>query len=266
MKLRLLSSPFTMRSIELASRLILWGLKMRTVVITQPTYLPWLGYFYIMKEADVFVFLDHVQFQRSSWQCRNRIKSPTGWFWLTVPTHRKGRCSIKDVEIDNTQSWQKKHWKALKLNYGKASYFDLYSPFFKSVYEKNWIKLVCLNIYIIKYLASQLGLAPIFLRSSKLRVQGKRTRMVLSICKTLNADRYVTTPTAKEYMEEDNAEKLFRDEGIAIEFIKYSHPVYPQCFGEFCSHLSFVDCLFNCGSNSPKIVFSEDSNDLSQPD
>lgn len=232
---------------------------MRTVVISQPTYLPWLGYFRIMKEADVYVFLDNVQFERRSWQCRNEIKSPKKQIWLTVPTVHEERCSIKTVKMDNTKPWRRKHWNALKTCYGKALYFDVYSPFFESVYKKRWVKLVSLNICIIKYLASQLGLSPVFLRSSKLRVEGKRTHLLLNICKMLNADRYVSSVGAKEYMEEDGAEESFKDEGIAVEFLQYNHPIYPQLFGEFISNLSFVDCLLNCGPNSPKIVFSEES-------
>jgi hypothetical protein len=232
---------------------------MRTVVISQPTYMPWLGYFRIMKEADIFVFLDHVQFERRSWQCRNRIKAPKKWIWLTVPTLHEGRCSIKDVKIDNTKPWQRQHWNALRVCYGKAPYFNLYSPFFKSVYEKNWTKLVTLNIYIIKYLACQLGLSPVFLKSSELKVRGRRTRMLLNICKMLGANRYVSSIGAREYMIEDDAEELFEKEGVKVEFLEYNHPEYPQLFGNFISHLSFIDCLFNCGPDSAKIVFSKES-------
>src|SRR3990170_7183446 len=227
---------------------------MKTVVISQPTYLPWLGYFYIMNEADTYVFLDDVQFERRSWQFRNRIKSPTKWIWLTVPTHHKGLCQIKDVEIDNTKPWTRKHWNALKACYGKAPFFELYSPFFQSVYETEWIMLADLNIHIITYLASQIGLRPAFVRSSQLDVGGKRTELLLNICKILNADRYVSSIGAKEYMIEDDFENLFKNEGITVEFLEYKHPIYSQLFGDFIPNLSFVDCLFNCGPDLPKIV------------
>lgn len=232
---------------------------MRTIVISQPAYLPWVGYFRVMKEADIYVFLDDVQFERRSWQCRNRIKSPKKWIWLTVPTYHKGRCLIKDVEIDNTKPWRRKHWMALKTCYGKAPYFDAYSTFFESVYKRSWTRLASLNIHIIKYLASQLGLTPVFLRSSKLGVEGKRTELLLKICKLLKGDRYVSSIGAKEYMEQDGAEELFGREGIKVEFLGYNHPPYPQQFGDFLPYLSFVDCLFNCGPDSDQIVFHDKS-------
>ena len=230
---------------------------MKTVVISQPTYLPWLGYFRLMKEADTYVFLDNVQFARRSWQCRNRIKSPTKWIWLTIPTFHKGLSLIKDVEIDNSKPWARQHRKALQLCYGKAPYFAVHFPFFKSVYKKTWQTLVDLNIKIIEYLASQLQLSPVYIRSSQLNIEGKRTDLLLDICRTLNADRYVSSIGAEEYMMEDDAIPLFRDEGITVDFLEYKHPKYPQLFGAFVPGLSTVDCLFNCGPDSSKIISNQ---------
>ena len=116
--------------------------------------------------------------------------------------------------------------------------------------------LADLNIHIIKYLASQLGLSSGFMRSSQLNVETKRTQMLLDICKILKADRYVSSVGAEGYMMEDVAGKLFRNEGIAAELLEYKHSIYPQMFGEFIPNLSLLDCLFNCGPDSPKIVFS----------
>ena len=61
------------------------------IAIAQPTYLPWLGYFDLIDQVDAFVFLDNVQFEKQSWQQRNRIKTPTGLQWLTVPVAFRGR-------------------------------------------------------------------------------------------------------------------------------------------------------------------------------
>lgn len=231
---------------------------MKTVVISQPTYLPWSGYFCIMKEADVYVFLDNVKFVPRSWQCRNRIKALKP-VWLTVPVHSNAQSKIVDVEIDNSKPWRRQHWNALRTSYGKAPYLNVHSSFFKSVYEKEWQKLAALNICIIKYLAEQLNLSPVFLQASTLHLSGKRTSLLLEICKLLKADRYVSSIGAKEYMKEDHAEELFKNENIKVEFLEYNNPVYSQLFGEFIPELSFVDCLFNCGPKSSEIVLGEKS-------
>lgn len=230
---------------------------MRTVVISQPAYLPWCGYFRIMKEADVYVFMDNVQFEPSSWQCRNRIKSAAKWMWLTVPTHHEGQRIISDVDIDNSKPWQRQHWNTIKTSYGKAPYFNEYSSFFKSVYERKWSKLTSLTIHIVKYLSLQLGLSPVFVQASKLGAAGKRTDLLLEICKMFDADRYVSSIGAKDYMEKDGAKEIFQKEGTKVEFVQFDPPSYHQLFGDFIPALSFVDCLFNCGPDSSKILFSE---------
>ncbi len=230
---------------------------MRTVVISQPQYLPWSGYFRVMQEADVYVFLDNVQFEPSSWQCRNRIKTAAQWTWLTVPTHHEGQSKISEVDIDNSKPWPRQHWTAIRTSYGKAQYFHEYSSFFKSVYDMKWSKLTSLTMHVVKYLSLQLGLSPKFVQASKLGVKGKRTELLLEICKMFDANRYVSSIGAKDYMREDGAKNSFLEAGIELEFLQFDLPSHKQLFGDFVPGLSFVDCLFNCGSSSSKILFDE---------
>ena len=67
----------------------------------QPAYLPWAGYLHRIAISDVFVILDNVQFEKNSFTNRNRIKSPSGSVWLTVPVSQKGHMSgtISDIKI-----------------------------------------------------------------------------------------------------------------------------------------------------------------------
>ncbi len=239
---------------------------MRTIVISQPTYLPWSGYFRIMKEADVYVFLDNVQFEQRSWQSRNRIKSAKDFTWLTVPTHHNSQIKISDVEIDNSKQWMRQHFTAIKTSYGKAPYFQEYCSFLKSVYEQRWTKLSILNIYLIKYFAKQLGLSPIFVRASKLGLEGKRTNLLLDICKIFGADRYVSSIGAKNYMEEDKAKSIFEKEGISVDFLQVNFPKYPQLFGEFIPELSIIDLLFNCSPTASDILLGENTAIISKLD
>ena len=231
---------------------------MRTVVISQPTYLPWTGYFRIMKEADVYVFLDNVQFEQRSWQSRNRIKSAEKFAWLSIPTHHGSQSRIRDIEIDNSKPWKRQHLTAIKTSYGKSHYFDKYYSFLKSTYDLRWTELALLNIHLIKYFAAQLGLSPTFVRASKLGLEGKRTNLLLDICKMFGADRYVSSIGAKNYMEADGAKPVFEKFGIAVEFLEVVPFTYPQLFGEFIPELSIIDLLFNCGPESSTILFGKD--------
>ena len=71
--------------------------------ILQPSFIPWIGYFDIIKKSDFVIFLDHVQFNKRSWQQRNSIKTPNGNIFLTVPVHTKGKFhqKINEVKIFN---------------------------------------------------------------------------------------------------------------------------------------------------------------------
>jgi hypothetical protein len=211
-----------------------------------------------MKEADIHVFLDSVQFERRSWQCRNRVKAPTGTIWLTVPTFHNSRFSehrICDVQIDNSKPWQRQHFNALRSCYGRAPYFKVYAPFLKKAYERNWRKLAPLDIHIIKYLAKELKLSTVFLRSSELGIKEKRSRLLLEICRKLGADRYVSSNGAEKYMGQDGAKELFRKEKITVYLLECSDTPYSQLFGKnFIPHLSFVDCLFNHGSDPSRAL------------
>src|SRR5216684_6490113 len=109
------------------------GWRQVKVAISQPTYLPWLGYFDLMDQVDVFVLLDDVQFEKQSWQQRNRIKTPVGLQWLTVPVIFKGRFGqlIKDVEIRDPDFWRN-HFRAIELNYRRSPFFDHYAEELRS--------------------------------------------------------------------------------------------------------------------------------------
>jgi len=89
------------------------------VGILQPSYLPWLGVFDQLHRVDIFVYYDDVQFEKGSWRNRNRIKTPAGPLWLTVPVRIKGQNFplIRDVRINRAERWGKKHVKSIEQNY-----------------------------------------------------------------------------------------------------------------------------------------------------
>src|SRR5258708_29729829 len=108
---------------------------MTTLVVLQPGYLPWLGYFDLLKKADVFVHYDDVQFDKHGWRNRNRVKGPKGAVWLTVPALHGGRGpqSILDVEIDNRQRWRRKQLSTLDHLYSRAPFSTPYLPRLRAI-------------------------------------------------------------------------------------------------------------------------------------
>jgi hypothetical protein len=226
---------------------------MTTVAIMQPTYIPWLGYFNLIESSDIFVFLDSVQFDKRSWQQRNRIKTPNGELMLTVPVLTKGRFKQKicNVEIDPSQNFAKKHSNSICSNYKKSKYYELYFKEHEDIYNSKINKLSNLNIRLIKWLSLKLRINTQFVLSSQLDVQGTKSELLFNICNILNADNYISPPGSKDYIDENN---LFSKNGIKLSYQNYVHPNYNQLFGEFMPYMSVIDLLFNEGNKSLEII------------
>jgi hypothetical protein len=109
------------------------------VVILQPSYIPWRGFFDQIRRADLFVFYDDVQYDKHGWRNRNQIKTNQGKQWLTIPVNSKGVTSgiqIKDVRIDWSKPWAKSHLKSITISYAKSPYFKAYLPLLESLYQR----------------------------------------------------------------------------------------------------------------------------------
>ena len=217
------------------------------VAIHQPQYLPWLGYFNKMMASDIFCYLDNVQYKKNEWQNRNRIKTTQSWQWLTVPVQYRFPQKISEVTINNTVSWKRKHLRAIITNYNQAPFYYEYINFFEQVYSKDWESLSDLNIYFIKQICLMLNLQqkPTVL-ASDLDLSNDPTDRLIDICQALDGDTYLSGPDGIKYM---NLER-FKKRGVQVIVQNFKPPVYPQLFGDFQSHLSIVDLLFNCGPKS----------------
>jgi len=194
------------------------------LVAHQPEYLPYLGFFYKAMKADKFILVDHVQFERDDFQNRNRIRTgpgSDGWVWLSVPviTKNKSFQKINEVRIDNSRYWAKKHWKSIYYSYKDAPFFDQYKYFFEKLYLKKWEKLSDLNEEIIRYLFLQFNIDIPVYKSSDYNIEGKKTDMIINLCKAMKADCHLsgpglTTEGGEHYVEV----KKFEKEGLSHQF------------------------------------------------
>ncbi len=220
-------------------------------VIMQPTYLPWIGYFDLMDQSDIFVFLDDVQFSKQSWQQKNKIKTPQGQLLLTIPIVRRHPQKIYDVEINNSQPWQSVHLRSIRYNYSKAKYFDRYIKDLEKFYFKKVTKLTEFTVPIILWIKDILGIECQFINASELDVKGSKVELLIDICHKIRADEYLSPARAKEYINTNN---LFAKENIKLKYHQYNHPEYSQLWGEFVPYLSVIDLLFNQGDKSLSII------------
>jgi len=225
-------------------------------VILQPSYIPWRGYFDQIYRADVFVFYDDVQYDKHGWRNRNRIKNHQGGQWLTIPVHSRGvvieSIPINQVGIAWEQSWAEKHWRAIQQAYYKAPYFNLYAAWLEEVYQRRPERLADFTIPMTIEIAQKLGICRTrFLRSSELNASGQKTDRLIEILSGLGATRYISGPSARDYIENEK----FETAGISLQYMQYNYPEYPQLYPPFDPNVTILDLLFMAGPEAPRYIY-----------
>lgn len=225
------------------------------IAIAQPTYLPWLGYFDLIDQVDQFVLLDSVQFEKQSWQQRNRIKTPRGLAWLTIPVVFRGRLNqnIADVTIRVPEFFHD-HLRAIELNYRRAPFFEQYYDELRRRIETSLssLSLAELTISLLRWFAEVIGVTTPMIRSSEIPAHGKRTELLAEICVSLGASAYLSPPGSSEYLLDELP--AMTDRGIDVSFHHYEHPVYRQLFPPFLPYACILDLLFNEGGNALHVI------------
>lgn len=227
-----------------------------TCVILQPSYVPWRGYFHQIQKADYFVFYDDVQYDKHGWRNRNRIKTPNGPQWLTIPVNNKGNISsgraIRDVEISWQRPWTKAHHLTLRQAYQHTPFYSEWEPLLAASYSQQPTHLAPFVMDLTIQIARRMGLIKTeFLRSSELSIQGERSERLISIVKHLGCDQYVTGPAARDYIDSDQFERA----GISLNYMNYDYPEYSQLYPPFDPHVSILDLLFMKGAEATKFIW-----------
>jgi WbqC-like protein family len=222
------------------------------ILLTQSNYIPWKGYFDLIKSVDKFVIYDDVQFTKNDWRNRNQIKTKQGLQWLSIPVFQKSlNQKIQDTKVSQT-NWNIKHWKTLMTNYSKAKSFDRTSGLFSALYEQKLpVFLSEINYVFIKTICDYLDIQTEIVWSRELNLNGNKNERLIDACKKLNANTYLSGPSASDYLDLD----LFRQENINVEWANYAdYPEYSQLYGKFIHEVSILDLIFNEGINSKKYM------------
>lgn len=217
----------------------------------QPAYLPWLGYFEKIQRSDVFIYLDTVQFEKNSFINRNKIKTPQGGQWLTIPIKVKGHTNttLADTEVDDGQPWRTKHLKSIEMNYRKAPYFAEAYPEFERLISTPTNILAELCWQQLNFWLAEFEIETKVIRSSELEINSKKSDLVLDLCKHFSAENYLSGALGRDYLNEND----FADAGIKVAYQEFIHPAYSQRWGNFEPYMGIVDYWMNCGSG--KLTF-----------
>ncbi len=221
------------------------------VAIHQPHYIPWLGYLDRMVRSDLFIVLDHVQFERRNYQNRTMIRLEGEERWLTVPVVQLSQKeNIIDKRIDNsepgTRAWGPTHFKTLKYAYRKAPHFAQYEKRLEEILNAQWDKLVDLDLAMLSFLRESFGITTPIKRSSEMRAEGAKSELLMNLCVEIGPGTTFLGGIggSRRYLDAE----AFRQAGIGVQWQEFTHPTYKQCGdAPFTPGLMSLDFLFNCG-------------------
>ncbi len=219
----------------------------------QPAYLPWLGLIHKAALADLFVLVDSVQFEKDSFVNRNKIRTPEGWRWLTVPVLSRGHLdsTLRDLRIA-PRSWARKHWTAFQMFYSRAPYFETHASFLAGLYRRRWELLVDVCEDMLKHLFASFQVEARVVRASRLAVTGAKSEFVLDLCRKTGARTFIFGSLGRDYADV----AAFRREGVEVVFQDYQHPVYPQAYPGFEPGMNAFDLLMNVGPRSREVLMT----------
>lgn len=218
------------------------------IAIMQPTFLPWLGYFKMIKSVDAFIFLDSVQFERRSWQSRNRIKLQDKIHFLSLSCQKAPqKTPLTELRLDPELKWRARLLKTLHHGYAKAKNFKKYHDLLSQELYQN-SHLVSLNINLIRAFCEDLGIKTPLFKASECEIpKAKRENLLLELCLYFKADSYLSPEGSKNYLETPYSKDLFAKNSIEICYFDFEHPIYPQQGTDFIPYLSAIDYLLNGG-------------------
>jgi hypothetical protein len=225
----------------------------KRVAIVQSSYIPWKGYFDLIRASDEFILLDDVQFTKSDWRSRNRIKTKDGLMWLSIPVHTKGRYlqTIADTTIAES-TWSRRHWRTIRGAYAKAPFFEAYAPPFAELYERPVSdRLSEVNHSFIVAVCQALGVTTPIRWSSQYQPCEGRNERLIDLCVKSGASEYLSGPSARGYIDE----RAFAAAGISVRFADYhDYPEYPQPYPPFEHAVSALDLLFCAGPRARDLL------------
>lgn len=218
----------------------------KRVAIVQSNYIPWKGYFDLIRAADEFILLDSVQYTRRDWRNRNKIKTAQGTSWLTIPVKVKGLYLQPICETETeSRDWAEKHWASLRTSYGRARWFAHYRPLFEELYlgnqsqrlseiNRSFLNAICMILEIPTRISSDVDY----------KIGTGKNERLLELCLQAGATDYLSGPAARGYLDE----ALFAEHGIHVDFADYSdYPEYEQLFPPFDHAVTVLDLIFNAG-------------------
>ena len=229
------------------------------VGIIQSNFLPWRGYFDFIREVDLFILEDDLQYTKGDWRNRNRIKTPRGSEWITVPVnYKRTEQLIEETSIDYSTPWARKMLNRIRESYRTAPCFEPYFSELSDTLLKPFASISELNVSLIHWVCRRLEIGTPITFSREYHPSGTKTERVISILRQVDADTYLSGPSGKNYI----VPELFEQAGIRLEYKEYNYPEYEQLYPPFDPSVSVLDLLFMKGADAKfYLEFSREKQD-----
>jgi len=222
---------------------------MKRIAILQSNYLPWKGYFDLIRSVDEFILFDRAQYTKNDWRNRNQIKSPAGKMWITVPVrHERSDQAIDEIELADPGALRK-HWTSFRQGYARAAHIEYAEQRLRPLFEeaRGLRRLSDLNAFLLRETCGLLGIGTPITRVDAYDVQGDRNGRLVSLCRQARATEYLTGPSARAYLDE----AAFAAAGIRVLWADYGgYPEYDQPHPPFDHHVSVIDLIACTGADA----------------
>lgn len=231
-----------------------------TSAIMQPTFIPWIGYFDMIDKVDHFIFLDHVQLTKRSWQVRNRIKTSQGEKFITIPILKnksRNDLFIKDALISYNDNWDKTFLKTLEQYYKKSTHYKEVFEWIEKIMHQRTQTLGALNINIIKDISKRIGITTNMYKSSDLHSTNVKDEMLVELIKEIGCDKYLSAQGSSVYIELNSPGGSFTKNKIELYYHNYEHPNYEQGKNSFLPYMAIIDLLMNIGFDNALNVIKQ---------
>jgi hypothetical protein len=226
------------------------------VGIIQSNYLPWRGYFDFIASVDLFIVLDDVQYSTGAWRNRNRIKTPAGPQWITVPVRHRLGTLVQDTAIDYRRDWMRDHRRSIAQNYARAPFTEDALAMLEAAYAAAPATISELNVDLLRRVCGYLEIGTPLRLSAEFPSTGTKTERLIGLLSAAGATTYVSGPNARAYLDEAQ----FTSAGIRLEYKAYDYRPYPQLWGPYDGAVSVIDLIANCGPGARRLLRSETEN------
>jgi hypothetical protein len=220
------------------------------VAIHQPQYFPWPPYVHKVLSADIFVYLDSVQFSKNGVQNRNQIKTAQGPLWLTIPVRNHLGQLLKDTKVADPGA-TRKHWKTIRTSYARTPGFARWQTDLEQLLDHDTQFLLEAAIDSTEWMLTKLNVRTERIKASELDgTSGEASKLVASICGALRATSYLTGTGALAYLDERD----FAEIGCEVIVQQWKPFSYNQVNGDFVPDLSTLDLLLNCPDEALNLI------------